>query len=78
LVDFKPLQNHPGFPKSILAYDTISDSWRNVGEAPVGHVTTTTVGWRDRYIMPSGEVRPGKRSPSVWSMQQTDDPARAQ
>jgi N-acetylneuraminate epimerase len=69
LVDFQPLEKHPGFPKSVLAYDTNADSWRNAGEVPVGHVTTPMVGWRNRYIMPSGEIRPGKRSPSVWSVQ---------
>jgi N-acetylneuraminate epimerase len=69
LVDFKPLEKHPGFPKSILAYDTIAESWKNAGEAPVAHVTTTMVAWRNRFVMPSGEIRPGKRSPSVWSLQ---------
>ena len=69
LVDFKPPEKHPGFPKTILEYDIVSDRWRNVGEMPVGHVTTSIVGWQDRWIMPTGEVRPGKRSPSVWSLQ---------
>ena len=69
LVDFKPPEKHPGFPKTILEYDIVSGRWRNVGEMPVGHVTTSIVGWQDRWIMPTGEVRPGKRSPSVWSLQ---------
>lgn len=71
LVDFQPPEAHPGFPKSVLAYDTIADRWGVVGEVPVGHVTTTMVGWGDRFVMPSGEIRPGKRSPSVWSLQKS-------
>lgn len=67
LVDFKPPEKHPGFPKSVLAYDTTADVWNAVGEVPVGHVTTTMVRWHGRFIMPSGEVRPGKRSPAIWS-----------
>lgn len=68
LVDFRPLERHPGFPKSILAYETDSDSWHNVGDSPVSHVTTTTVSWRNLHVIPSGEVRPGVRSPDVMSL----------
>jgi len=70
LVDFQPPEKHPGFPKSILAYNTITNTWKIVGEVPVGHVTTTMVDWRARFVMPSGEIRPGKRSPAVWSLQE--------
>ena len=71
LIDFQPPEKHPGFPKSILAYDTITDTWQSVGEGPVGHVTTSIVYWRDRFVIPSGEIRPGKRSPAVWSFNAT-------
>ena len=67
LVDFQPPERHPGFPKSNLMYHTMTNTWSIAGEAPVGHVTTTAVRWRDQYVIPSGEIRPGKRSPSVWS-----------
>jgi N-acetylneuraminate epimerase len=69
LVDFKPLDKHPGFPKSVLMYDTAKNVWSDAGEVPIGHVTTTMVRWRNRFIIPSGEVRPGKRSPAIWSIQ---------
>jgi N-acetylneuraminic acid mutarotase len=65
LADFRPLDQHPGFPKSILSYDTKTDSWRSLGEQPASHVTTSTVHWRDRLLIPSGEVRPGVRSAEV-------------
>ena len=68
-VDLLPIEKHPGFPKSMLAYDTITNTWQTIGEVPVGHVTTTMVEWRGRVVIPSGEIRPGKRSPEVWSLQ---------
>lgn len=67
LVNFLPADAHPGFPKSILAYDALTDSWQTVGEVPAGHVTTSIVQWNDRFVMPNGEIRPGVRTPTVWS-----------
>ena len=67
LVDFKPPELHPGFPKSILAYDTITGTWKSDGEMPAAHVTTTMTLWNHRFVMPTGEVRPGVRSPVVWA-----------
>jgi len=60
-------EQHPGFPKTILAYHTITDTWKPVGEVPACHVTTTLVRWREDFVVPSGEVRPGVRSPAVWA-----------
>ncbi len=67
LVDFKPAKLHPGFTKSILAYDTNNGTWKSIGEMPAAHVTTTMTLWNDRFVMPTGEVRPGVRSPAVWA-----------
>ncbi len=67
-VDFRPLDQHPGFSRSILAYDARRDAWDDSGEQPVSHVTTSVVFWRNRYVIPSGEVRPGVRSPDVISL----------
>ena len=57
--------NHPGFPRNILGYHTVTDTWTDFGEAPVGHVTTAAVAWRGRTVIASGEDRPGHRSPAV-------------
>lgn len=69
LVNFQPLDRHPGFPKTILAYHTITDTWKPLGEMPAAHVTTTLARWNGGWVMPSGEVRPGVRSPAVWTLQ---------
>ncbi len=72
-VGFQPPQAHPGFPKSVLAYDTITNTWETWHEVPAGHVTTSIVHWNQQFVMPSGEIRPGVRSPAVWSLDTKSD-----
>ncbi len=62
---FELMDRHPGFSKDILAYHTITDTWTKIGTLPAGHVTTTAVKWDDKIVVPSGEVRPGTRSPKI-------------
>ncbi|MBL7133245.1 MAG: sodium/solute symporter [Phycisphaerae bacterium] len=58
---------HPGFPRDILAYHTITDTWVKAGRMPGrSPVTTTAVRWDDGIVIPSGEIRPGIRTPRVW------------
>ena len=61
------LTSHPGFRDDVLAYHTITDTWARIGKLPTpSHVTTIAVRWGERFIVPSGEIRPGIRSPKVW------------
>ena len=46
-----------------------SNAWSDAGKMPKAHVTVPLVRWGEAWIMPSGEVRPGVRSPAVWSLQ---------
>ncbi|HAC79260.1 MAG TPA: hypothetical protein DCG06_03120, partial [Deltaproteobacteria bacterium] len=62
---------HPGFPKKALAYDTVADRWSEAGATPRNHVTTIAVEWDGAMIIPSGEVRPRVRSPKVWRVTST-------
>ena len=73
-VGFQPLDQHPGFPRTILAYDAKADAWREDGEVPASRVTVPTVYWRGRFVIPGGEVRPGVRSPEVWTLSTTPCP----
>lgn len=68
-------EKHPGFSRDILVFHTITNSWTKIGQVPqslvdgltVGsHVTTTAVQWDGEIVIPSGEVRPGVRSPKIW------------
>ena len=65
---FTPPEKHPGFPKTILAYDLARDAWSEAGEVPAPRATAPCVGWRGQFVVPSGEVRPGVRSPEVWAL----------
>ncbi len=71
---------HPGFPARILAYDTLTDTWAPAGALPKqtepdhetnpagstwAPVTTPVVMWNGKVIIPTGEVKPGIRSPQV-------------
>jgi N-acetylneuraminate epimerase len=67
-VDFKPLERHPGFAKDVLAYNIASQTWTKAGEVPVTQVTVPVVAWHGRYVLPNGEIRPGVRTPDVWTL----------
>jgi N-acetylneuraminic acid mutarotase len=62
----KLLGNHPGFSPFILDYDTFTGKCEKIcniaGDSPV---TTTVFKWHDMVIIPSGETRPGRRTPQV-------------
>ena len=64
-----PPAQHQGFRRDVLAYDPKTDRWEQSGEMPFAHVTTGVVRWKNHFVIPSGEVRPGVRSPEVWSAQ---------
>jgi len=71
---FKDLRDaHPGFPPEILVYHKITDTWTVRGEYPKDPdagiwppVTTNTTSWKGRYVVPTGEARPGVRTPNVF------------
>jgi SSS family transporter len=67
-VGFTPPQAHPGFSSRALAYHTITDTWCDMGEAPGRQVTVPTVAWRGSTVVPSGEIRPGVRTPEVRAL----------
>jgi N-acetylneuraminate epimerase len=61
-----PPDRHRGFNKTLLHYDVRADRWTIVGELPAPRVTTPCVVWHGSWIIPTGEARPGVRSPEVW------------
>lgn len=71
LATFEPKSKHPGFPKRVLSYDTKCDVWSVVGETPAARATLPTVEWNGVTVIPSGEARPGVRSPEVWGVRAT-------
>jgi N-acetylneuraminic acid mutarotase len=61
----------------MLRYNPDLNLWEKTGALPVARVTVPTVVWRDLWVIPSGEMRPGVRSPEVWAIDPTElDPFR--
>ncbi len=67
-VGYQPLDQHPGFPRSRLVYNLRNDAWQTINDLPAAPVTTTVVPWQAGWVIPSGEIRPGVRTPAVWSL----------
>jgi len=59
---FELKDDHPGFSRDLLSYDTATDKWSKTGELPVSLVTASAVKWRGAVVIPGGEDRPGHRS----------------
>jgi N-acetylneuraminate epimerase len=66
-VGFSPPERHPGFAREILRLDRKTETWAEDGALTCPRATAPLVRWNDAWVMPSGEVRPGVRSPEVWS-----------
>lgn len=62
-----PLPERESFPRDVLAYDSLVDSWSRVDQLPFSLAATPLVWWKGRIIVPGGETRPGVRSPKIWS-----------
>jgi cyclically-permuted mutarotase family protein len=60
------LNNHPGFSKDILAYNTITKKWF-VYDSLATKIPVTALSFKnnDDFVMISGEVSPGIRTPKV-------------
>lgn len=62
--------DHPGFSKRVLAYHAITDTWIQLGEAQTAlPAVTTAVALGNRIVIPSGEIRPGVRTPGILSLE---------
>ena len=60
------LNHHAGFSRDIYLFNTVTGAWKNIGTLPFPTpVTTTAVRWGNDIFLPSGEIRPGVRTPDV-------------
>ncbi len=59
------LENHEGFSKDVLAFNTITKSIVKISELPYGVVTAPLVKWGDDVYIISGEISPGIRTPAI-------------
>lgn len=71
----QPPEARPNFPADILSYNVAADRWRIGGRVPFPSKVTPVVRWRDLFVVASGEIQPGIRTPHVWAMSAADLPA---
>jgi hypothetical protein len=69
---FKPVENHPGFVGEALSFPVDRrirvHPWESLDAVKAPRATVPAVKWSGLVVFPSGEVRPGVRSPEVWSV----------
>lgn len=58
---------HPGFTKAALKFDIAREVWTAGGRVKAPRATLPCAYWEHSWVMASGEMRPGVRSPEVWS-----------
>jgi len=63
---------HRGFGKKTFRFDSKSEKWAEAGETPAPRATVPCAFWDKSWVTPGGEVRPGVRSPEVWSFTPTE------
>lgn len=63
-----PPQEHPGFHRVSLAYDTRRDCWEEAPAPAVGRAVLPCVPNGKRAVIVNGERKPGKRSNEVWAI----------
>lgn len=65
------LENHPGFSRDLLLYHTITNTVVNNISAPFNlPVTTNVLNLGNLFFLTSGELRPGVRTPIIFSIEQ--------
>jgi N-acetylneuraminate epimerase len=60
---------HQGFSKKRLRYDLATQKWSVAGEVGASRVTAPCVYWEKSWVILSGEMKSGIRSPEVWRFQ---------
>lgn len=66
-INFEPKTNHPGFPKSMLRFNIQTSEWQKDLSFHLSRTTVPSIIWKNRWVIPSGEVSPGFRSPEIWT-----------
>ena len=63
---FNHLDFHPGFGNKVVVFNTITSELHVLDTLPgTGQLTTTAIAWDQSYIISSGEIRPGVRTPDI-------------
>jgi solute:Na+ symporter, SSS family len=62
--------NHPGFIPDVIAFNVKSNEWVSQPDMPSGacRVTAPAAFWKGHWVIPNGEMGPGRRSPKVFAL----------
>ena len=61
-------QTNPGFNNQSLCLDTADMTWHDAGPIAAPRAVLPCCAWQDRFAAVNGELKPGRRSPEVWSI----------
>jgi len=74
LMQINHLEGHPGFGNKVAAFNTLTKEVYDISRLPkTGQVTTSAVKWGNDIIIPSGEIRPGIRTPGILKISEIND-----
>ena len=61
-------QTNPGFNNQSLCLDTADMTWHDAGPIAAPRAVLPCCAWQGRFAAVNGELKPGRRSPEVWSI----------
>lgn len=64
----RPFVDRPLNPRRVLKYDVANNRWSHIGKMPIGTIVTGAVKWNGHVVIPSGEIKPGIRTPRVQAL----------
>jgi N-acetylneuraminic acid mutarotase len=64
----RPFADLPLNPRRVLKYDVVNNRWSHIGQMPIGAIVTSAVKWNGQVVIPSGEIKPGIRTPRVQTL----------
>ena len=71
----KHFSEHKGFSKNIYSYHTITNTMQITDELSSGSfVTTNVIKWGSEFVIPSGEIKPGIRTPKILKISISEEP----
>jgi N-acetylneuraminic acid mutarotase len=73
-----PLDRRQAFGRETLRFDIATRRFNTIGSLPFGTAAVASANWHGSIIIASGEIAPGVRSPTVWSIRPESLAGRAQ
>ncbi|WP_418684749.1 hypothetical protein [Akkermansia sp.] len=61
-------QTNPGFNNQSLCLDTADMTWHDAGPIAAPRAVLPCCAWQGRFAIVNGELKPGRRSPEIWSI----------